>query len=69
MLIPLFGIVNNPGFYFALLAAGVWLTWSASKFLKDKDQKMNFRFAFREINIFAVLVMLIISIDQIFIFI
>ncbi len=69
MLIPLFGIVNNPGFYFALLAAGVWLTWNASKFLKDKDQKMNFRFAFREINIFAVLVMLIISIDQIFIFI
>jgi protoheme IX farnesyltransferase len=69
MLIPLFGIVNNPGFYFALLAAGVWLTWNASKFLKDKDQKMNFRFAFREINIFAVLVMLIISIDQILIFI
>lgn len=67
LLIPLFGIVNNPGLYFALLAAGVWLTWNASKFLKDKDQKMNFRFAFREINIFAVLVMLIISIDQILI--
>lgn len=69
MLIPLFGIVNNPGFYFALLAAGVWLTWSASKFLKDKDQKMNFRFAFREVNIFALLVMLIISVDQILNFI
>lgn len=68
LLIPLFGIVKNPGFYFALLAAGLWLTWNASKFLKDKDQKMNFRFAFREINIFAVLVMLIISIDQILIF-
>lgn len=69
MLIPLFGIVNNPGFYFALLAAGVWLTWGASKFLKDKDQKMNFRFAFREVNIFALLVMLIISVDQILNFI
>jgi protoheme IX farnesyltransferase len=68
LLIPLFGVVRNPGFYFALLAAGLWLTWNASKFLKDNEQKMNFRFAFREINIFAVLVMLIISIDQILIF-
>ena len=68
LLIPLFGIVKNPGFYLALLAAGLWLTWNASKFLKDKDQKMNFRFAFREINIFALLVMLIISIDQLLVF-
>jgi heme o synthase len=68
LLIPLFGIVNNPGFYLALLAAGLWLTWSASKFLKGNDQRMNFRFAFREINIFALLVMLIISLDQILVF-
>jgi len=69
LLIPLFGIVKNPSFYFALLAAGLWLTWNASKFLKDKDQKMNFRFAFKEINIFVLLVMLIISLDQILFFI
>ena len=68
LLIPLFGIVKNPVYYFALLAAGLWLTFQASKFLKDQNQKMNFRFAFREINIFALVVMLIISIDQIFIF-
>jgi protoheme IX farnesyltransferase len=67
LLIPLFGIVKNPGFYLALLTAGLWLTWNASKFLKEKDQKMNFRFAFREINIFALLVMVIISFDQILI--
>ena len=67
-LIPLFGIVKNPSLYIALLAAGLWLTWNASRFLKDIDQKMNFRFAFKDINIFALLVMLIISLDQIFIF-
>lgn len=67
-LIPLFGMVKNPALYIALLAAGLWLTWNASRFLKDIDQKMNFRFAFKDINIFALLVMLIISLDQIFIF-
>ena len=67
-LIPLFGIVKNPALYIALLAAGLWLTWNASRFLKDIDQKMNFRFAFKDINIFALLVMLIISLDQIIIF-
>jgi protoheme IX farnesyltransferase len=65
LLIPFFGIVKNPVIFISLLAAGIWLTWNASKFLKDKEQKMNFRFAFREINIFALLVMLIISLDQI----
>jgi len=68
LLIPFFGILKSPGLYLALLASGLWLTWKASKFLRDENQKMNFSFAFREINIFAVLVMLIISIDQILIF-
>ncbi len=64
MLIPFFGIVKNPVIYLSLLAAGLWLTWNASKLLVDKDHKINLRFAFREINIFAIIVMLIISIDQ-----
>jgi len=65
LLIPFFGIVKNPLIFISLLSAGIWLTWNASKFLKEKDQGMNFRFAFREINIFALLVMVIISLDQI----
>jgi heme o synthase len=68
LLIPLFGIVKNHGLYLALLIAGLWLTWNASKLLKDSEQRMNFRFAFREINIFALLVILIISLDQILVF-
>jgi len=65
LLIPFFGIVKNPLIFISLLSAGIWLTCNASKFLKEKDQGMNFRFAFREINIFALLVMVIISLDQI----
>ena len=65
LLIPFFGIIKNPLLYVSLLLAGVWLTWSAAKLLKNYEQKLNLRFAFREINIFALLVMLIISLDQI----
>lgn len=67
VLFPFFGIIKNPLIFISLLSAGIWLTWNASKFLRDEDQKMNFRFAFREINIFALIVMLIISLDQILI--
>lgn len=67
LLIPVFGIVRNPILYVTLLSVGIWLTWKASRFLREQNQKMNFRFAFREINIFAVLVMLIISLDQLLI--
>lgn len=66
-LIPLFGIIKNPFLYLILLAAGIWLTWNSAKLLNDSDQKLNFKFAFREINIFALIVMLIISVDQLLI--
>lgn len=65
VLIPLFGIIKNPWLYILLLSAGVWLTLSAAKLLKNYEQNLNLKFAFREINIFALLVMLIISLDQI----
>jgi protoheme IX farnesyltransferase len=68
LLIPLFGIVKHPGFYLALLASGIWLTWNASKLFRVDVEKINFRFAFKDINIFVLLVMLIISLDQILIF-
>ncbi len=66
-LIPFFGVVRNPVLYAVLLLTGLWLTWNASRFLRDQEQRMNFRFAFREINIFALLVMLIVSLDQLLI--
>lgn len=66
-LIPLYGIIKNPFLYIILLAAGIWITRNASKLLNGSDQKLNFKFAFREINIFALVVMLIISLDQLLI--
>ncbi len=64
ILIPLFGIVKFPFINFSLLAAGLWISISSLKLLKTKKEKIYFNFAFREINIFAILVVLLISIDK-----
>jgi len=67
LLIPLFGIVRNPLINIAMLTAGVWLTFNAAKLLKPDTDKIVFRFAFRQINIFAIIIVLLLSIDKLFI--
>ena len=64
LIIPLYGIINYPLINFCLLAAGLWLSISSLKLLKTEKKKIYFNFAFREINIFAILVVLLISIDK-----
>jgi len=67
LIIPLFGITKFPGINFLLLAAGIWLGWNAFKLLKGTANMISFRFAFREINVFALLVIVLLSIDKLFI--
>lgn len=64
LLIPVFGVVRSHLINFGLLAAGLWLMWGAFKLLKSTKEKKYFGFAFREINIFALLVVLLISLDK-----
>ncbi len=64
LIIPLFGVVRYPFINFSLLAVGLWLSISSLKLLKPKKKNIYFNFAFREINIFAILVVLLISIDK-----
>ncbi len=67
MLIPLFGILKNNFVEFGLLASGIWLIWNSVKLLRPNQEKIWFRFAFREINIFAILVVLLLMIDKLLI--
>ncbi|HKJ81385.1 MAG TPA: protoheme IX farnesyltransferase [Ignavibacteriaceae bacterium] len=64
LLLPVFGVVRSQLINFGLLAAGLWMVWGAVKLLKSTKEKKYFGFAFREINIFALLVVLLISIDK-----
>lgn len=67
MIIPVFGILKNNFIEFGFLAAGIWLTWNSLKLLKSEKENVWFRFAFREINIFAIVVVVLLTIDKLFI--
>lgn len=64
LLIPLFGIVKNIYIDYAILASGIWLSLNSIKLLNSNNEKIYFRFAFRDINLFAVLVVILLSIDK-----
>jgi protoheme IX farnesyltransferase len=65
--IPLFGVVRSELINYGLLISGLWLCWKAVRLLRSTKEKKYFRFAFMEINIFAILVVLLISIDKLII--
>jgi heme o synthase len=65
LLIPLFGIVEYTFVNIALFLSGVWLLIHAARMLGRLDEKLFYRYAFKEINIFAVLIVLFLSLDKI----
>jgi len=67
LLIPFFNVVEFSFIYYSLLAAGILLTISAGKLLSRQEENISFRFAFKEINLFALLVLLVISVDKLII--
>ncbi len=67
LLIPLFKVADFSVVYYLLFLGGIWLTWNAAKLLSRSAENILFRFAFRDINLFALLVVVVISIDKLII--
>lgn len=67
LLIPLFKVADFSVVYYLLFLGGIWLTWDAAKLLSRTAENILFRFAFRDINLFALLVVVVISIDKLII--
>ena len=67
LLIPFFKVTDFSAVYYLLLLGGIWLTWNAAKLLSRRAENILFRFAFRDINLFALLVVVVISIDKLII--
>jgi protoheme IX farnesyltransferase len=71
LLLPFFKIVQNPFINFSLLFAVIWLTFNSMKLIKQTHENklagLPIRFAFRDINYFALFVVIIISIDKLFV--
>ena len=68
LMIPLFGKLQSPFIGYGLFLAGIWLVWNSFKLVRFNTEKMYFTAAFREINIFAILVVLLLSLDKLIIF-
>ncbi|HEX2960228.1 MAG TPA: protoheme IX farnesyltransferase [Ignavibacteriales bacterium] len=66
LLIALFGVVKNPVINILLVLAGAWLVWDSRKLILHSFEKMTYRFAFREINIYVLLVVILLSINKLF---
>jgi heme o synthase len=64
LMIPIFGIVQSWLIYLGLFAAAAWVTYNSLRLLKPVEEKTEFRFAFREINMFVVVVVILLSIDK-----
>ena len=64
LIIPLFGFFNSFSIRLFLLAVTCWLFWNAIIFLKSYPQKINQRPIFTNLNIYALIVTLLLSLDK-----
>jgi protoheme IX farnesyltransferase len=66
LLIPLYGVSTSNIINLLLCSAAVWLAWNGVKFYRQKDEKPSYLPAFKSINIYMLLVMLILNIGSLF---
>lgn len=64
IIIPLYGLTKFTFINLLLLAAGVWLTFRAVKLITGFGNRIEVLPAFRQINIFALVVIVLISLDK-----
>jgi len=67
LFLPVFGIVRSSYINVALLLAGFWLAFETFKLLRPSFEKKQFKYAFYNINAFIIIVVFLISIDNLFI--
>ncbi|HCY77839.1 MAG TPA: hypothetical protein DHV28_18170 [Ignavibacteriales bacterium] len=67
LLIPLFQISHNQFINYSLFIAALWLAFKSINLLQQTQEVIAFRFAFRSINYFALFVVLVVSIDKLFV--
>lgn len=67
LLLPFFHVAQNIIVKYSLLLAAIWLTYNAYKLIRQTHEGTYFRFAFRDINFFALFVVLIVSFDKLFV--
>ncbi len=64
VVIPLFGVVESYAIKGSLFAAGVWLVWKTARILTARSLELPFRFNFKVINTYVLLVMFLVTLDK-----
>jgi heme o synthase len=64
LLIPVFGLVHIPVISFLLLVSAVWLTFNSFKLISQTGNPLVFKVAFRNINVFALFVVVLVLADK-----
>jgi len=67
LLLPLFQISHSQFVNYSLFIAALWLAFKSINLLQQTQETSAFRFAFRSINYFALFVVLVVSIDKLFV--
>ena len=67
LIIPLFGLLNSVFFCLLLVAVVSWLFWNTLTFLRSHDDKDALRDTFMKLNIYAVLIISLLSVDRLLI--
>ena len=66
VIIPLFGIVESPVIRNALLVLAFWVVWRGFRLLKVRGLEFPFHFTFHSINSYALLVMVLFILDNLY---
>ncbi len=64
LVISLLGILNSVMIRLLLVAAASWFFWDTAIFLRSEDNRTSLRSAFMKLNIYAVLVISLLSLDR-----
>lgn len=65
LLIPLFGTVQSALVTIGLLASATWMVWNAKGLLREVEGDRSFTTTFREINVYALLVICLLTLDRV----
>ena len=66
LLIPLVSITTNIVTVLLLVSLGIWLTYNSKNILKEYINKIQYRKAFINVNVYVLIVVLFLSIDRLF---
>ncbi len=64
ILIIIFNDINNPVIFISLVLAGFWLIWRTKELLDQFSKVPNYSFAFRMVNFYVLLTVVLISLDR-----